>query len=142
MNLYKILTIIFLVAALVVGIYTANIFINNVGFKSQATFFVEDSEQYIQYYLKKSDFRFYTSSNSIIIEKPLVGKAEFLKDENMDNFLSSWSLYNGNLFPNDECVYIKISIPSKNINLSQGGVLFSCVNNNFLNNKFNIQNVQ
>ena len=140
MNLVKLFTLIFIILSIVILVYIS---IFKLGSKRDSFEFFgsEKATNYVNYYIKRSDYRFKLSVNSFIIEKASVGKAEFNRDENVDKFLASWSPYDEVLYPNRDCEFVRISIPASVNNISSGGILFACVDS-YINDFLNIENVQ
>lgn len=141
MNLIKTFTIIFSILSILAIAYLAIYVAPKIATSSNVQFFEQEGNNYVNYYLKRGNFRFKQTLNSFIIEKVGVGTAEFSKDTNLDKFLTNWSVYEGLMFPNSDCEYIRVSIPASSKDLKSGNILFSCVNS-YINDQLNLEHVQ
>lgn len=127
MSLFKkSLTTIFVLMSLGLLIYMSQI----VYLKSQkdipARFIGTDSTRYINYYLNRADYKFSLSNQRLLVERDSK-KALFEKDDSLDSFLNEWTSYEEKLYPNKECKFVRISIPHGQNSLSEGNIIFTCV---------------
>lgn len=141
MNPIKTFTIIFSLLSILAFACLAIYVTPKIAISSNIQFFEAEGNNYVNYYLKRSNFRFKQTLNSFIIEKVGVGTAEFSKDTHLDKFLTNWSVYEGLMFPNSDCEYIRVSIPANSKSLKSGNILFSCVNS-YINDQLNLEHVQ
>lgn len=127
MNLFKkILTTIFIVISLILLVYISQILFIKSQRDVPARFTDTQSTRYVNYYLNRADFKFSLNNEQLLIEKD--GKfATFQKDNLVDLFLNEWTSYEEKLYPSKECKFVRISIPNDQKSISEGNIVFSCV---------------
>ncbi len=141
MNLIKSFTILFIALTLVSFGYLVMTVVSRSQKQDTLEFFDPEGIHYVNYYLVRSDYRFKLTLDNFIVEKGGVNSAVFNRSANADKFLASWSIYDGFLYPNLDCEYIRISIPAESRDLLSDKIMFSCVDT-YINDYLNLENVQ
>lgn len=127
MSLFKkSLTAIFIFISLLLLIYISQMVYVKSKKDIPAKFMETQGTRYINYYLNRADYRFSLNNEDLMIERDLK-KASFIKDSSLELFLNEWTSYEEKLYPNKECKFVRISIPYGQDSLSDGNIIFTCV---------------
>lgn len=127
MNLFKkLLMLIFILGALLAAGYSLKIMLTQNQNKNPAYFSSSDSPKFINYYINRLDYQFRTTDEDFIISKNS-REAIFPLNSNLNEFLNNWTTYERRLYPNDDCKFLRISIPIGQTDLNDN-ILFACVN--------------
>jgi len=121
----KIVTIIFVMGALIAFTFVIKAFITQSQNNVSAKFVSTESVKYVNYYVNRIDYQFKTTDENFVIIKNS-REAIFKKDAYVDLFLETWTTYDQRLYPNSDCELIRISIPYTQKDL-QGNIVFTCV---------------